>query len=130
MPPAWSFFLTRPYIGKCSPSNTSHKEEERASSDSSQSAFMRTMASGIVQAYCFLRQGFRVFRCDRIREAAYDVSGTEPLDLGDVQLSQRENDEPREPIRLRAELSRAGVQRCEAELWLASCWMCAKTEAA
>ena len=36
------------------------------------------------KAYCFLRQGFRVFRCDRIHEAAYDTSGTEPLELGDV----------------------------------------------
>jgi predicted DNA-binding transcriptional regulator YafY len=70
-------------------------------------------------AYCFLRQGFRVFRCDRIREAAYDASGTEPLDLGDVNLSRREAAEPREPVRLQAELSRVGVQRCEAELWLA-----------
>ncbi|WP_123042586.1 helix-turn-helix transcriptional regulator [Cohnella candidum] len=70
-------------------------------------------------AYCFLRQGFRVFRCDRIREAAYDASGTEPLDLGDVSLSRRASAKPREPIRLRAELSRAGVQRCESELWLA-----------
>jgi predicted DNA-binding transcriptional regulator YafY len=70
-------------------------------------------------AYCFLRQGFRVFRCDRIREAAHDVSGTEPLDLGDVRLSRRDAAEPREPVRLRAELSRSGVQRCEAELWLA-----------
>lgn len=72
------------------------------------------------KAYCFLRQGFRVFRCDRIHEAAYDTSGTEPLELGDVHLGRRENDEPKEPVRLRARLSRAGVQRCEAELWLDS----------
>ncbi|WNQ11440.1 YafY family protein [Paenibacillus aurantius] len=70
-------------------------------------------------AYCFLRQGYRVFRCDRIREAAYDTSGTEPLELGDIRLSRRETAEPREPVRLRAELTRFGVQRCEAELWLA-----------
>lgn len=70
-------------------------------------------------AYCFLRQGFRVFRCDRIRDAAYDTSGTEPLDIGDVNLSRREAAVPREPVRLRAELSRAGVQLCETELWLA-----------
>lgn len=70
-------------------------------------------------AYCFLRQGFRVFRCDRIREAAYDTSGMEPLDLGDVRLSRREVAEPRKPVRLRVELTQAGVQRCEAELWLA-----------
>lgn len=70
-------------------------------------------------AYCFLRQSIRVFRCDRIREAAYDESGTEPLDLGDVGLGRRDAEEPSDPVRLRAELSRAGVQRCEAELWLA-----------
>lgn len=70
-------------------------------------------------AYCFRREGFRVFRCDRIREAAYDASGTEPLDLGDVRLSRREAAAPRDPVRLRAELTPAGVQRCEAELWLA-----------
>ncbi|QMV42027.1 helix-turn-helix transcriptional regulator [Cohnella cholangitidis] len=70
-------------------------------------------------AYCFLREGFRVFRCDRIREAAYDASGMEPLDLGDIRLSRREVAGPREPVRLRALLSRAGVQRCESELWLA-----------
>ena len=69
-------------------------------------------------AYCFLREGFRVFRCDRIREAEV-TNRAEPLDLGDVRLSRREAAEPREPVRLRAELSRAGVQRCEAELWLA-----------
>jgi predicted DNA-binding transcriptional regulator YafY len=69
-------------------------------------------------AYCFLRRGFRVFRCDRIRAAAYD-EGAEPLDLGDPSLIRREAAKPREPVRLRAELSRTGVQRCEAELWLA-----------
>ncbi|MFC5468053.1 helix-turn-helix transcriptional regulator [Cohnella suwonensis] len=70
-------------------------------------------------AYCFLREGFRVFRCDRIREAKIDPSGAEPRELGDVRLSRREAAEPREPVRLRAELTRAGVQRCESELWLA-----------
>lgn len=69
--------------------------------------------------YCFLRHGFRVFRCDRISEAVYDATGMEPLDLGDIRLSRREAAKPREPIHLCAELSRAGVQRCEAELWLA-----------
>ncbi len=68
-------------------------------------------------AYCFLRQGYRVFRCDRIRVAA--PSDRVPLDLGEVRLSRREAAEPREPVHLRAELSRAGVQRCESELWLA-----------
>ncbi|UVI27730.1 helix-turn-helix transcriptional regulator [Paenibacillus spongiae] len=71
-------------------------------------------------AYCFLRRGFRVFRCDRIREAEYDTAGIEPLELGDIGLSRRKAAELREPIRLTAELSLAGVQRCEAELWLDS----------
>ncbi|CAI6056625.1 helix-turn-helix transcriptional regulator [Cohnella sp. JJ-181] len=70
-------------------------------------------------AYCFLRSGFRVFRCDRIREAEPDASGQQPLDLGEVKLSRREAAEPVDPVRLRAELSPVGVQRCEAELWLA-----------
>ncbi|WNC17581.1 YafY family protein [Brevibacillus brevis] len=69
-------------------------------------------------AYCFLREGFRVFRCDRIREAI-DDPGTVPLNLGDIRQSRRDAAEPSDPIRLRAQLSRAGVQRCEAELWLA-----------
>jgi len=69
-------------------------------------------------AYCYLRQGYRVFRCDRIRAAA--PSDKAPLDLGEVGLSRREAAaKPREPVRLRAELSRAGLQRCESELWLA-----------
>lgn len=70
-------------------------------------------------AYCFLRAGFRVFRCDRIREAVPDPAGTSPRDLGEIALSRREAAEPINPVRLRAKLSRAGVQRCEAELWLA-----------
>jgi predicted DNA-binding transcriptional regulator YafY len=70
-------------------------------------------------AYCFLRQGFRVFRCDRISDAAQDESGTQPLHLDDISISRRDAAEPREPVRLRAEMSRAGIQRCEAELWLA-----------
>lgn len=70
-------------------------------------------------AYCFLREGCRVFRCDRVREAAYDESGTEPVELGDMRTVRRHADAPENPVRLRAELSRAGVQRCEAERWLA-----------
>jgi Predicted transcriptional regulator len=69
-------------------------------------------------AYCFLREGFRVFRCDRIRSASEDTSGMEKRDLGDIRLSRKEAVQPEDPIRLQVELSRAGVQRCEAELWL------------
>ncbi|TCM96952.1 putative DNA-binding transcriptional regulator YafY [Paenibacillus sp. BK033] len=70
-------------------------------------------------AYCFLREGFRVFRCDRIRTASEDTSGTEKRDLGEIRLSRKEAVMPEDPVRLQVELSRAGVQRCEAELWLA-----------
>lgn len=70
-------------------------------------------------AYCFVRQDYRVFRCDRIREAANDTSGTVPVPLKNVRLSRRDASQPRDPIRLRAVLSKAGVQRCESELWLA-----------
>jgi predicted DNA-binding transcriptional regulator YafY len=70
-------------------------------------------------AYCFLRENFRVFRCDRIRSAAEDTSGTAKKDLGDIRLSRQATVVPSDPIRLHLELSRVGVQRCEAELWLA-----------
>ncbi|WP_317971522.1 YafY family protein [Paenibacillus sp. CCS19] len=70
-------------------------------------------------AYCFVRQDYRVFRCDRIREAVDDISGTAPVQLKDVRLSRRDAAQPRDPIRLRAVLSKEGVQRCESELWLA-----------
>ncbi|OXM87545.1 helix-turn-helix transcriptional regulator [Paenibacillus rigui] len=75
-------------------------------------------------AYCFLRQDYRVFRCDRIHSAVYDNSGTEPLDLREVHLENRELFQQEEQggarLRLQAELTQAGVQQCEAELWLAS----------
>ncbi|WP_336787643.1 helix-turn-helix transcriptional regulator [Paenibacillus sp. MMO-177] len=70
-------------------------------------------------AYCFLREGFRVFRCDRIRAASEDTAGTVKRDLGEIRQSRKEAVMPEDPVRLRVELSRAGVQRCEAELWLA-----------
>lgn len=94
-------------------------KEEGVSSRRIQPAFLYAN-NGLwyCSAYCFNRQGFRVFRCDRIRDAAYDSSGTQPLDLGEVSPGRREASHPQEPVRLLAELSRAGVQRCEAELWL------------
>ncbi|MDR6879236.1 YafY family protein [Bacillus sp. 3255] len=70
-------------------------------------------------AYCFLRRGFRVFRCDRIREASYEATGVEPIELSDIRASRQGAATPREPVRLRAEFTRAGIQRCESELWLA-----------
>lgn len=68
-------------------------------------------------AYCFMRQGLRVFRCDRIRAA--DPTGEPPIDLSETGRSRQQDAAvPINPIRLRARLSRAGVQRCEMELWL------------
>ncbi|MBB6673697.1 helix-turn-helix transcriptional regulator [Cohnella nanjingensis] len=69
-------------------------------------------------AYCFLRSGYRLFRCDRIHAAEFDPSAV-PLNLGDVDLGNWEDhrDEPLKYVYLRAELTREGVQRCEAELW-------------
>ncbi|WP_019535766.1 helix-turn-helix transcriptional regulator [Paenibacillus ginsengihumi] len=71
-------------------------------------------------AYCFLRQDFRIFRCDRIRSAEYDADGTEPLDLRDVHLGNKEScfRSEKESVQLYAELSRQGVQMCEAVMWL------------
>ncbi|WP_028550273.1 helix-turn-helix transcriptional regulator [Paenibacillus sp. UNC451MF] len=73
-------------------------------------------------AYCFLRKDFRIFRCDRIQSAAYDVDGTEPMDLRHVHLENKELvfQKEKESTQLYAELSRKGVQMCEAVLWLGS----------
>ncbi|MFC4102542.1 helix-turn-helix transcriptional regulator [Paenibacillus xanthanilyticus] len=67
-------------------------------------------------AYCFMRQDYRTFRCDRIRDAADDP--TEPLKLSDIRLIRHEAASPADAVRLSAELTRTGTQRCEAELWL------------
>ncbi|MFE5317733.1 helix-turn-helix transcriptional regulator [Paenibacillus sp. NPDC056579] len=72
-------------------------------------------------AYCFLRRGFRIFRCDRMHSVAYDTSGMKPLDLRDVHLGNRESffqTEKESASELYVELSRHGVQMCEAALWL------------
>ncbi|MFM1653247.1 helix-turn-helix transcriptional regulator [Brevibacillus sp. B_LB10_24] len=73
-------------------------------------------------AYCFLRKDFRIFRCDRIQSAKYDTEGTEPMDLRDVHLGNKETvfQTEKESVGLYAELSQKGVQMCEAVLWLGS----------
>ncbi|WP_340020880.1 YafY family protein [Paenibacillus sp. FSL K6-1096] len=74
-------------------------------------------------AYCFLREGFRVFRCDRIYSAGYGEPGPEALDLRQVHLgnmaafSRPAQEEAASPVRLEVELGRGGVQACEAEVW-------------
>lgn len=77
-------------------------------------------------AYCFLRGGLRLFRCDRIHGVRPDGSGRVPIDLREVHLGNTADWPNQEPqaasgkdraFILRAGLSRTGVQRCESELW-------------
>lgn len=72
-------------------------------------------------AYCFVREDIRLFRCDRIHSADYAGGKVKPLDLQHVNLSNWESHVrlKQDRVTLRAELSREGVRRCEAELWLA-----------
>lgn len=69
-------------------------------------------------AYCFMREDFRLFRCDRIGAAEYDESGQPARDHRHIHLGNWEEFRRRKSRRvwLRAELTREGVQRCEAEL--------------
>ncbi|MBP1995443.1 helix-turn-helix transcriptional regulator [Paenibacillus eucommiae] len=85
-------------------------------------------------AYCFLRGDIRLFRCDRIHTAAYAASETssKPLDLRHIHLGNREffvhtghkqdhkllmQEMEQDNVTLYVELSKEGVQRCEAEMW-------------
>ncbi|EHB62268.1 MULTISPECIES: helix-turn-helix transcriptional regulator [Paenibacillus] len=69
-------------------------------------------------AYCFMRGDFRLFRCDRMHSAAFDESGVEPLDHRYIHLGNWREfaAEKAVYVRMIAELTREGVQRCEAEL--------------
>ncbi|WP_422659951.1 helix-turn-helix transcriptional regulator [Paenibacillus sp. EC2-1] len=69
-------------------------------------------------AYCFIREDFRLFRCDRIQSAEYDTSGITPLDHRHIDLGNWESLTKERPtyIPLVVELGREGVQRCENEL--------------
>lgn len=69
-------------------------------------------------AYCFLRGDFRLFRCDRIHSAVFDNS-VKPLDLRHVHLGNWQSfiQKERAYVSFHVELSKEGVQRCEAELW-------------
>lgn len=69
-------------------------------------------------AYCYLREGYRVFRCDRISNVTVDESAAkQPLDPSHVQMERLETATPQHTVRIRAELSRYGVERCEGEHW-------------
>ncbi|WP_163528063.1 helix-turn-helix transcriptional regulator [Halobacillus ihumii] len=69
-------------------------------------------------AYCFIREDFRLFRCDRVLSVEISPT-TKSMDLRHVNVSNWETfiKEDREYVDLYVELSKVGVQRCEAELW-------------
>lgn len=69
-------------------------------------------------AYCFLRDDFRLFRCDRMQSVAYDTTGIEPRNHRHIHLGNwREyGAEKSVYVRMIVDLSREGVQRCESEL--------------
>ncbi|WP_411350266.1 helix-turn-helix transcriptional regulator [Paenibacillus sp. WLX2291] len=98
-----------------------YEPEDRASSQRAiQPVFIYTnQGFWYCSAYCFLRQGYRLFRCDRIRTAVYDTSGLQPLEL-EPSSSSGWYEEPSVPhsYRIQAKLSRRAVQRCEAEMWI------------
>lgn len=68
-------------------------------------------------AYSFHRCDFRVFRCDRIHSVIHTDSN--PMDLRQINLETRRSilENKQEAISLFVELSKEGVQMCEAEIW-------------
>ncbi|WP_151735565.1 helix-turn-helix transcriptional regulator ['Paenibacillus yunnanensis' Narsing Rao et al. 2020] len=76
-------------------------------------------------AYCFLREGIRVFRCDRMMSAEYRADAPLPLDLSGIHLETL-RDEGRlsggpeqAELHLKVMLTAEGAQRCEGEPWAA-----------
>ncbi|NMO95097.1 helix-turn-helix transcriptional regulator [Paenibacillus lemnae] len=69
-------------------------------------------------SYCFLRQDFRLFRCDRITSAAADPTGQTPMDHRHIHLGNWEQflERSMRTILLEVDLTSEGVERCEAEL--------------
>ncbi len=69
-------------------------------------------------AYCFLRGGVRLFRCDRIVSVEEGDPGIQPLDLHSVHLGNWEDAFSDKSLytRCRVQLSEEGVRVCEAEL--------------
>nr|WP_227014054.1 WYL domain-containing protein [Paenibacillus psychroresistens] len=74
----------------------------------------------VCPAYCFSRDDYRLFRCDRMLSVVYETEPAvlKPLDLRHVHLGNWESfvKMKQELIRLEVELSIEGVQRCETEL--------------
>jgi predicted DNA-binding transcriptional regulator YafY len=70
-------------------------------------------------AFCHEREGYRVFRCDRIRHAEPDGADPEPLDPAEVRKARLGSAGDGERVRLRAVLTPEGVRRWESRHWLA-----------
>lgn len=68
-------------------------------------------------AYCFERQDFRLFRCDRM--LSVEPAEREGIQLPDVHVGNWETfaRQERTMLNVHVELSPIGVQRCESELW-------------
>jgi len=67
-------------------------------------------------AYCLIREGFRLFRCDRIHAAVPVGEPAPALDLAHIHLDNWEDEAvERTYVRCRAELTREGVERCRTE---------------
>lgn len=68
-------------------------------------------------AYCFLNKSFRVFRCDRMESAV--PSDSPPIDLQHIHLGSKEElfRPEGDGVDLYVELSKAGVEACEADPW-------------
>lgn len=68
-------------------------------------------------AYCFQSKEIRVFRCDRIHSAVQ--SELKPKDLRHVHLGNRQTNDlmEQEYVSLLAELTKEGIEACEAEPW-------------
>ncbi|KAA6474008.1 helix-turn-helix transcriptional regulator [Bacillus swezeyi] len=69
-------------------------------------------------AYCFLREDYRMFRCDRIMFAELDEN-TVPIDLSEINLKNRFSvlSRPRETLELSVELTTKGVERYGSLTW-------------
>ncbi len=72
-------------------------------------------------AYCFLRNDFRLFRCDRIHNVGDPSKKMEPMDFSSLHLGNRRSyNQPGEKlVKLIVELNKEGVQQCESEIWAA-----------
>ena len=69
-------------------------------------------------SYCFLRNDYRVFRCDRIKSLTHDEN-TESIDLSNIHLNNRFSivKDPKQTVELNVELTPKGVEKYQAAKW-------------